>query len=214
LNKLVPQLAVLEQKGTLTDYELLAIASVFDSNTTQQFTLNTPKTLTAGGTNIKVTVTYTQNANNTTIKLLYTRLTDSLAEPTTDNPGVVDCHYYKYTGSLASFNISEAKSQLKSQIDSDKFKNIVNGSNQQNLLKGLVDYAVTGKDYDIIRFRFQKDKVFVYDMNINGVETAQLLFTTNIDAGGESEGLIYINIAKQIVEIVYPLICNLGNIGT
>jgi hypothetical protein len=214
LVELESQLGVLEKNGTLTLYELSSIASVLDSNKTQPFTLNTPKTLTAGGTNIKVTVTYTQNANNTTIKLLYTRLTDSLDVPTTDNPGVVDCHYYKYTGTLMSFDISVAKSQLKSQIDSDTFKNIVNGSKQQNLLKGLVDYAVTGKDYDIIRFRFQNGKVDVYDRNINGVETARELFTTNIDAGGESEGLIYINSANQIVEIVYPLICNLGNIGT
>ena len=223
LDNLESQLAEYELNGKLTFYELSAIASVFESNKTQIFTLNTPKTLTAGGTNIKVTVTYTQNANNTTIKLLYTRLTDSLAEPTTDNPGVVDCHYYKYTGALVtSANISEAKSQLKSQIDSDTFKNIVNGKNQQNLLKFLVDETVKEplKGYDITRFRFvapvdnKNGKVDVYDRNINGVETARELFPTKIDAGGESEGLIYINIADQIVEIIYPSICNLGNFGT
>ena len=225
LDNLESQLAVLEKEGKLTDYELSAIASVFESNKTQIFTLNTPTILTAGGTNIKVTVTYTQNATNTTttIKLLYTRLTDSLDVPTSNT--VVDCHYYKYTGALVtSANISEAKLQLKSQIGSDRFLNLnpTNGQNQQNLLKFLVDETVKEplKDYDIIRFRFvapvgtQNGKVVVYDRGINDVETARPLFEHDLEVGGESEGLIYINIANQIVEIVYPSICNLGNFGT
>ena len=139
--------------------------------------------------------------------------------PTLSDLGVDECHYYKYTGALVtSNNISEAKSQLRSQINSDPFKN----KNQQTLLIFLVEETVKEplKDYDIIRFRFvapggtQNGKVDVYDRDTNGVEKARELFPTKIDAGGESEGLIYINIANQIVEIVYPLICNLGNFGT
>jgi len=198
--------------GKLTSYELLAIASIFESNTNTLFSLNAPTILTASGTNIKVTVTYTQNGSKTTINLQYTRLTNSFASGDT-GATVIDCHYYKYTETPqapSTFNITEAKSQLRSQINTDKFLNTLNGDNQRKLLIFLVDKVVTGKDYDNIRFRFQKDKVVIYDsFDKSGKEIPRILFETDINAGGESDGVIYIDTdtATKIVEIVYPLIC-------
>ena len=198
----------MEKIGTLTLYESLAIANVLDSNNTLPFVLNTSTILgPASGTNIKVTVEYTQDATNTTINLQYTRLTNSFA-PGDTGAAVIDCHYYKYIGTQASFNTTEAKSQLRSQINTDTFSNTLNGKEQRSLLIFLVEAAVTGKDYDNIRFRFQKDKVVIYDsFDKSGNETPRILFETDINAGGESDGVIYIDTATKIVEIVYPLIC-------
>lgn len=214
LKNLEPELSALEKNGTLTLYESLAIANVLDSNKDQLFVLNTSTILgPASGTNIKVTVEYTQDATHTKINLQYTRLTDSLA-PGDTGAAVIDCHYYKYIGKQASFNTTEAKSQLKSQINTDTFSNTLNGKEQRSLLIFLVEAAVTGKDYDNIRFRFQKDKVVVYDVDKYGNETPRTLFETNINAGGESDGVIYTNVPQQVVEIVYPSICTFGNFGT
>ena len=228
LNNLEPELSALEKNGTLTLYESLAIANVLDSNNTLPFVLNTSTILgPASGTNIKVTVEYTQDATHTKINLQYTRLTDSLA-PGDTGAAVIDCHYYKYIGKQASFNTTEAKSQLKSQINTDTFLNTVIppglgqvsiGQNQKSLLLALVEYVKYNK-YNGVRFGFQKGdednsngtKIVIYDGG-DGVKPSVVTNYYNIYIG-DSDGVIYINPTDQVVEIVYPSICTFRNFGT
>ena len=228
LNNLEPELSALEKNGTLTDYELIGIATVLASNSGQTFDLNTSTILgPASGTNIKVTVEYTQDATHTKINLQYTRLTDSLA-PGDTGVAVIDCHYYKYIGKQASFNTTEAKSQLKSQINTDTFLNTVIppglgqvsiGQNQKSLLLALVEYVKYNK-YNGVRFGFQKGdednsngtKIVIYDGG-DGVKPSVVTNYYNIYIG-DSDGVIYINPTDQVVEIVYPSICTPRNFGT
>ena len=226
LENLESQLKVFEDNGTLTDYESSAIANVLasKSNKDQLFVLNTSTILgPASGTNIKVTVEYTQDATNTTINLQYTRLTNSLA-PGNTGAAVVDCHYYKYIGTQLSFDTDEAQKQLKSQINSDTFSNTVIsqgvgqvsiGENQRSLLQTLVLKSVAPPviNYPVIRFGFQTNKVVIYDkVDKDGKEIERLFFETTIPIEN-SDGFIYIDTGKQIVEIVYPSICTPGNFG-
>jgi hypothetical protein len=224
LENLESQLQVLEDNGTLTDYESSAIANVLASNKDQLFVLNTSTILgPVSGTNIKVTVEYTQDVTNTKINLQYTRLTNSLA-PGNTGAAVVDCHYYKYIGTQLSFDTAEAQKQLKSQINSDTFLNTVIsqgagqvsiGENQRSLLQTLVLKSVAPPviNYPVIRFGFQTNKVVIYDkVDKNGKEIERLFFETTIPIEN-SDGFIYIDTGKQIVEIVYPSICTPRNFG-
>ena len=157
-------------------------------------------------TNIKIIVNYlTSPSNDVAIDLQYKRLNNSLGDVIVSGASAIDYHYYKYIGLPPSFNTTDAKSKLKSQINTDTFLNTLNGKEQRSLLIFLVEAAVTGKDYDNIRFRFQKDKVVIYDsFDKSGNETPRILFETDINAGGESDGVIYIDTATKIVEIIYP----------
>ena len=136
------------------------------------------------------------------------------------SPLVVDCHWFKYKGTKASFNVEDAKTQLIGQINSDEFKDtflsprasVTNGEIQKSLLKSFVNFAITNTSIDNARFEFKPNEMVIYDEYNNPtlIKSANL-YTPGMglqDAEGIlNDGLIYINPTEQIVEIIYPAIC-------
>ena len=143
------------------------------------------------------------------------------------SPLVVDCHWFKYKGTKASFDVEDAKTQLIGQINSDEFKDtflsprtsVTNGEIQKSLLKSFVNFAITDTSIDNARFEFKPNEMVIYDEYNNPtlIKSANL-YTPGMglqDAEGIlNDGLIYINPTEQIVEIVYPAICQPINFGS
>jgi len=206
--------------GRLSPYEYDGIINIINNNSKNNFVLNTDTTLVDTTTNIKVIIKYTSNNKQTVINLKYKRLGDSLDSMINRGPLLVDCHWFRYTGTNGSFDIDDAKTQLIGQINSDEFKDtflsprasVTNGEIQRSLLKSFVNLAIKNTSIDNARFEFQTDKMVIYDEQNNPtIIKSDTLYTPGMglkDAEGIlNDGLIYINPTEQIVEIVYPAIC-------
>ena len=86
------------------------------------------------------------------------------------------------------------------------------GEIQRSLLKSFVNLAIKKTSIDNARFEFQTDKIVIYDEQNNPtIIKSDTLYTPGMglkDAEGIlNDGLIYINPTEQIVEIIYPAIC-------
>ena len=140
---------------------------------------------------------------------------------------LVDCHWFRYNGTKASFNVEDAKTQLISQINSDEFKDtflsprssVTNGEIQRSLLKSFVNLAIKNTSINNVRFEFKPDEMVIYDeYNNPTIIKSDTLYTRGMglqDAEGIlNDGLIYINPTDQVVEIVYPAICQPINFGS
>lgn len=222
--------AELESKvyyGLLSPYEFNGIMNIIGNNYRSVFRFNQDYVLKDIFTNIKVIVTYTSNTKLATINLRYKRLGDSLDNMIDRNPLVVDCHWFKYKGTKVSFDVDDAKTQLINQIDGDTFQNtfmspkstITDGEKQRSLLKDFVNRAITNTPIDNVRFEFLSTSLGIY---IYTNPVTKLSFNTFLDQLGGglddaegilNDGLIYINPTDQIVEIVYPAICQPINFG-
>ena len=227
LVNLIPSLKTEVYFGRLSPYEYDGIINIFNNNSTNLFVLNTDTTLVDTTTNIKVIIKYTSNNKQTAINLKYKRLGDSLENMIDRSPLVVDCHWFKYKGTKASFDVEDAKTQLIGQINSDEFKDtflslrasVTNGEIQKSLLKSFVNFAITNTSIDNARFEFKPNEMVIYDEYNNPtlIKSANL-YTPGMglqDAEGIlNDGLIYINPTEQIVEIVYPAICQPINFGS
>ena len=221
LVNLIPSLKAKVLDGLLSPYEYDGIINIINNNSRNNFVLNTDTTLVDTTTNIKVIIKYTTPyTKQTAIDLKYKRLGDSLDNRI--NPGslLVDCHWFRYSGTNGSFDVDDAKTQLIGQINSDEFKDtflsprasVTNGEIQRSLLKSFVNLAIKNTSIDNARFEFQTDKMVIYDEQNNPtIIKSDTLYTDGRglqDAEGIlNDGLIYINPTEQIVEIVYPAIC-------
>jgi hypothetical protein len=220
LVNLIPSLKAKVLDGLLSPYEYDGIINIINNNSRNNFVLNTDTTLVDTTTNIKVIVLYKSNNKQTTINLKYKRLGDSLDSMINRGPLLVDCHWFRYTGTNGSFDVEDAKTQLIGQINSDEFKDtflsrnasVTNGEIQRSLLKSFVNLAIKNTSIDNARFEFQMDKMVIYDEQNNPtIIKSDTLYTPDMglkDAEGIlNDGLIYINPTEQIVEIIYPAIC-------
>jgi hypothetical protein len=220
LGNLILSLKAKVLAGLLSPYEYDGIINIINNNNSKNFVLNKDTTLVDTTTNIKVIVKYTSYTKQTEISLIYKRLGDSLDNRI--NPGalLVDCHWFRYKGTNVTFDVQDAKTQLISQINSDEFKDtflsprasVTNGEIQRSLLKSFVNLAIKNTSIDNARFEFQTDKMVIYDEQNNPtIIKSDTLYTPGMglkDAEGIlNDGLIYINPTEQIVEIVYPAIC-------
>ena len=221
LVNLIPSLKAKVLDGLLSPYEFDGIINIINNNSRNNFVLNTDTTLVDTTTNIKVIIKYTTPyTKQTAIDLKYKRLGDSLDNRI--NPGslLVDCHWFRYSGTNGSFDVDDAKTQLIGQINSDEFKDtflsprasVTNGEIQRSLLKSFVNLAIKNTSIDNARFEFQTDKMVIYDEQNNPtIIKSDTLYTPGMglkDAEGIlNDGLIYINPTEQIVEIIYPAIC-------
>jgi len=220
LGNLIPSLKTEVYFGRLSPYEYDGIINIINNNSRNNFVLNKDTTLVDTTTNIKVIIKYTSNNKQTAINLKYKRLGDSLDSMINRGPLLVDCHWFRYTGTNGSFDVEDAKTQLIGQINSDEFKDtflsrnasVTNGEIQRSLLKSFVNLAIKNTSIDNARFEFQMDKMVIYDEQNNPtIIKSDTLYTPGMglkDAEGIlNDGLIYINPTEQIVEIVYPAIC-------
>lgn len=220
LGNLIPSLKTEVYFGRLSPYEYDGIINIFNNNSGNNFVLNKDTTLVDTTTNIKVIIKYTSNNKQTAINLKYKRLGDSLDSMINRGPLLVDCHWFRYTGTNGSFDVEDAKTQLIGQINSDEFKDtflsrnasVTNGEIQRSLLKSFVNLAIKNTSIDNARFEFQMDKMVIYDEQNNPtIIKSDTLYTPGMglkDAEGIlNDGLIYINPTEQIVEIIYPAIC-------
>jgi len=221
LVNLIPSLKAKVLDGLLSPYEYDGIINIINNNSRNIFVLNKDTTLVDTTTNIKVIIKYTTPyTKQTAIDLKYKRLGDSLDNRI--NPGslLVDCHWFRYSGTNGSFDVDDAKTQLIGQINSDEFKDtflsprasVTNGEIQRSLLKSFVNLAIKNTSIDNARFEFQTDKMVIYDEQNNPtIIKSDTLYTPGMglkDAEGIlNDGLIYINPTEQIVEIIYPAIC-------
>jgi len=226
LNKewsLISQLQSKVLEGSLSPYEYDGIVNILYINKNIRITPG-DQTLQDSTTNIKIILNFNLSISYGTtdyqITLTYKRLGNSLENRI--NPGslVVDCHWFRYKGTNVTFDVQDAKTQLISQINSDEFKDtflspktsVTNGEIQRSLLKSFVNLAITNTLIDNSRFEFQTDKMVIYDQyNKPTIIKSDTLYTPGMglkDAEGIlNDGLIYINPTEQIVEIVYPAIC-------
>jgi len=221
LVNLIPSLKAKVLDGLLSPYEFDGIINIINNNSRNNFVLNTDTTLVDTTTNIKVIIKYTTPyTKQTAIDLKYKRLGDSIDSMINRGPLLVDCHWFRYTGTNGSFDIDDAKTQLIGQINSDEFKDtflsprasVTNGEIQRSLLKSFVNLAIKNTSIDNARFEFQTDKMVIYDEQNNPtIIKSDTLYTAGRglqDAEGIlNDGLIYINPTEQIVEIIYPAIC-------
>jgi hypothetical protein len=220
LANLIPSLKTKVLDGLLSPYEYDGIINIINNNNSKNFVLNKDTTLVDTTTNVKVIVNYTSNGEQTTINLTYKRLGNSLDNMIDRTPLVVDCHWFRYKGTKVAFDVEDAKTQLISQINSDSFNDtfqsprssVTNGQIQKSLLKSFVNFAVKNASIDNSRFEFQPDKMVIYDEYNNPTTiTSDNLYTPGMglsDAEGIlNDGLVYINSTQQIVEIIYPAIC-------
>jgi hypothetical protein len=228
LNKLIGELEKEGDLGRLSLYEFDGILNILSNNYRSTFQFNKDYVLVDTVTNIKVIVTYKSDGKTATINLKYKRLGDSLESLIRTSSLVVDCHWFKYKGTKASFDVEDAKTQLIGQISSDKFKDtflspnstITNGEKQRSLLKEFVNLAITNTSIDNVRFEFlsTSDEINIYTNPITIFKFNTLLDQDNSllrDAEGIlNDGLIYINPTDQVVEIVYPAICQPINFGS
>ena len=228
LNKLIGELEKEGDLGRLSLYEFDGILNILSNNYRSTFQFNKDYVLVDTVTNIKVIVTYKSDSKTATINLKYKRLGDSLESLIRTSSLVVDCHWFKYKGTKASFDVEDAKTQLIGQISSDKFKDtflspnstITNGEKQRSLLKEFVNLAITNTSIDNVRFEFlsTSDEINIYTNPITIFKFNTLLDQDNSllrDAEGIlNDGLIYINPTDQVVEIVYPAICQPINFGS
>jgi len=220
---LISQLQSKVLEGSLSPYEYDGIRNILYINKNIRITPR-DQTLQDSTTNIKIILNFNLSISYGTtdyqITLTYKRLGNSLENRI--NPGslVVDCHWFRYKGTNVTFDVQDAKTQLISQINSDEFKDtflspktsVTNGEIQRSLLKSFVNLAITNTLIDNSRFEFQTDKMVIYDEYNNPTTiTSDELYTPAMgfaDAEGIlNDGLIYINPTEQIVEIVYPAIC-------
>ena len=228
LNKewsLISQLQSKVLEGSLSPYEYDGIVNILYINKNIRITPG-DQTLQDSTTNIKIILNFNLSISYGTtdyqITLTYKRLGNSLENRI--NPGslVVDCHWFRYKGTNVTFDVQDAKTQLISQINSDEFKDtflspktsVTNGEIQRSLLKSFVNLAITNTLIDNSRFEFQTDKMVIYDQYNKPTtitSTSDNLYIPGMgfaDAEGIlNDGLIYINPTEQIVEIVYPAIC-------
>ena len=227
LNKLIGELEKEGDLGRLSLYEFDGILNILFNNYTSRFNFNTDYVLVDTVTNIKVIVTYKSDSKTATINLKYKRLGDSLENMIDRSPLVVDCHWFKYKGTKASFDVEDAKTQLLGQINSDEFKDtflsprssVTNGEIQRSLLKSFVNLAIKNTSINNVRFEFKPDEMVIYDEYNNPTRIkSDTLYTPGMglqDAEGIlNDGLIYINPTDQVVEIVYPAICQPINFGS
>ena len=227
LNKLIGELKKEGDLGRLSLYEFDGILNILFNNYTKTFQFNKDYVLVDTVTNIKVIVTYTSDSKTATINLKYKRLGDSLENMIDRSPLVVDCHWFKYKGTKASFDVEDAKTQLLGQISSDEFKDtflsprtsVTNGEIQRSLLKSFVNLAIKNTSINNVRFEFKPDEMVIYDEYNNPTRIkSDTLYTPGMglqDAEGIlNDGLIYINPTDQVVEIVYPAICQPINFGS
>lgn len=227
LNKLIGELEKEGDLGRLSLYEFDGILNILSNNYTKTFQFNTDYVLVDTVTNIKVIVTYKSDSKTATINLKYKRLGDSLENMIDRSPLVVDCHWFKYKGTKASFDVEDAKTQLLGQINSDEFKDtflsprssVTNGEIQRSLLKSFVNLAIKNTSINNVRFEFKPDEMVIYDeYNNPTIIKSDTLYTRGMglqDAEGIlNDGLIYINPTDQVVEIVYPAICQPINFGS
>jgi len=220
---LISQLQSKVLEGSLSPYEYDGIRNILYINKNIRITPR-DQTLQDSTTNIKIILNFNLSISYGTtdyqITLTYKRLGNSLENRI--NPGslVVDCHWFRYKGTNVTFDVQDAKTQLISQINSDEFKDtflspktsVTNGEIQRSLLKSFVNLAITNTLIDNSRFEFQTDKMVIYDEYNNPTTiTSDELYTPAMgfaDAEGIlNDGLIYINPTEQIVEIIYPAIC-------
>ena len=227
LNKLIVELEKEGKLGRLSLYEFDGIVNILFNNYTKTFNFNEDYVLVDTITNIKVIVTYNSDGKTATINLKYKRLGDSLDSMINRGALLVDCHWFRYKGTKASFNVDDAKAQLIRQIGSDEFKDtflsprtsVTNGEIQKSLLKSFVNFAITDTSINNVRFEFKPNEMVIYDEYNNPtlIKSANL-YTPGMglqDAEGIlNDGLIYINPTEQIVEIVYPAICQPINFGS
>lgn len=219
---LQPELKVKLDGGSITQFEYDAILRIISSNHRLPGANSLGYTLTDTNSNIKVNVVkYTGVGEYTEVNLSYMRVSNSLAPLSDFGTFVVDCHRYKYLGKNASFNVDDAISALKSQINSDSFQDtfitlnntITNGEIQRKSLLSLLTQKNLSQNLDNTLFRFTNDTnnqvpgiLYVSNDSINT--------TSNTDISGIlTDGLIYVNTTEQIVEIVYPSICQPINFG-
>ena len=227
LNKLVGELENEGKLGRLSLYEFDGILNILSNNYRSTFQFNEDYVLVDTVTNIKVIVTYKSDSNTVTINLKYKRLGDSLENMIDRGALVVDCHWFKYKGTKASFEPEDAKTQLLGQISSDDFKDtflsprssVTNGEIQRSLLKSFVNLAIKNTSINNVRFEFKPDEMVIYDeYNNPTIIKSDTLYTRGMglqDAEGIlNDGLIYINPTDQVVEIVYPAICQPINFGS
>ena len=221
LKNLIPSLKTEVYFGRLSPYEYDGIINIFNNNSRNNFILNTDTTLVDTTTNIKVIIKYTASSNKQTeINLRYKRLGDSLDSMINRGPLLVDCHWFRYNGTKALFDVEDAKTQLLGQISSDEFKDtflsprssVTNGEIQRSLLKSFVNLAIKNTSINNVRFEFKPDEMVIYnEYNNPTIIKSDKLYTRGMglqDAEGIlNDGLIYINPTEQIVEIVYPAIC-------
>jgi hypothetical protein len=225
LKNLIPSLKAkvldgMSSPGLLSPYEYDGIINIINNNSTNLFVLNTDTTLVDTTTNIKVIVLYKSIGKQTTINLRYKRLGDSLDSMINRGALLVDCHWFRYNGTNVLFDVDDAKAQLISQINSDEFKDtflsprssVTNGEIQRSLLESFVNLAIKNTPIDNARFEFKTDKMVIYDEQNNPtIIKSDTLYTPGRglqDAEGIlNDGLIYINPTEQIVEIIYPAIC-------
>ena len=220
LKNLITSLKTEVYFGRLSPYEYDGIINIFNNNSRNNFVLNKDTTLVDTTTNIKVIIKYTSNNKQTVINFKYKRLGDSIDSMINRGPLLVDCHWFRYSGTNGSFDVDDAKTQLIGQINSDEFKDtflsrnasVTNGEIQRSLLKSFVNLAIKNTSIDNARFEFQTDKMVIYDEQNNPtIIKSDTLYTPGMglkDAEGIlNDGLIYINPTEQIVEIIYPAIC-------
>lgn len=219
LQYLIPKLKTKVYEGLLSPYEFDGISNILINYSKSSFMINEDYTLVDTTTNIKVIIKFTI-VDRVIINLKYKRLGNSLENMIDRGPLVVDCHWFRYKGTNVTFDVQDAKTQLISQINSDEFKDtflspktsVTNGEIQRSLLKSFVNLAITNKLIDNSRFEFQTDKMVIYDEKNEPTKiTSETLYTPGMglaDAEGIlNDGVVYINPTQQIVEIVYPAIC-------
>ena len=227
LNKLIGELEKEGKLGRLSLYEFDGILNILSNNYKSRFNFNTDYVLVDTVTNIKVIVTYKSDSKTATINLKYKRLGDSLDSMINRGALLVDCHWFRYNGTKASFEPEDAKTQLLGQISSDEFKDtflsprssVTNGEIQRSLLKSFVNLAIKNTPINNVRFEFKPDEMVIYDeYNNPTIIKSDTLYTRGMglqDAEGIlNDGLIYINPTDQVVEIVYPAICQPINFGS
>ena len=209
LSNLTPKLEVKLKDGELTQDEADAIKRIFDNNKNQPFVNRQSVILEDTATNIKISMMLGVVgifSNMLFITLNYKRLADSLLVKKVSGLNVSDCHLFRYDGNIDfPFDVKEANAQLKSQIETDSFKNQLNGKIQKSLLIKFVDVVIKETSiasYDNVNFRFEKNKVVISDREYLIETTSEL--PTNLN-----EGYISINPTRRTIQIIYPANCKL-----
>ncbi len=222
-----------KQANNISSGEHNAIIRIINNSNALDFTDTRTSVLLDTDTNLKIIVNYFTDPNGlVVITLQYKRLKDSLNN-TISNEFASDCHYYKYIGTLSSAFPADAITQLKSQINSDSFKNTIrmpardtsntykekSGEVQRSLLLQLVGDTNIMKntiDKKIFKFTpFKNDKVVsnvVIYYEAQGTEYPISMpygAPRFNDTNDYPSGYISIDAINKTVEIIYPADCQL-----
>lgn len=203
--------------GNITQFEYDRIRYIIQKNNSLVLAQGSI-TLTDDVSNIKIIITTRGQpyyGEPTEIDIIYRRVTDSLLPSTVQEPAPLafDCHLYEYKGTKISFDIQDAIVTLKSQINSDTFKNtflslgntITVGETQRNYLLNYVSnlpkLLQTVSEFDNIIFK------------LNSAQTNPNTSKDTDIAGILNQGIIYLDQNTQRVQICYPAICMPRNFG-